>query len=87
MAGLPELITYSKEEYIDEALKLFLDEEYYTSVLNKLSAVDLQKTVFHQSQLDAQSFVLALDYMMDNYKKLERDKETPAVIIPHYDGR
>lgn len=54
--GLDELIVYSYEEYIELALKLLFDDDFYNQIIHKLKNVDEKKYVDNNEELIHQEF-------------------------------
>jgi len=65
LAGLPELIATSDEEYIELALKLIHDDPWREGLKNRLITTDLDATIYAAS--DAEAFGRAFDDLLRNH--------------------
>ena len=84
MAGLPELIASSTEEYVGLVVRLIHDDDYRRSLESRLKEADLNHTVFNRA--DAKHFRTAIDYLIANHEALRNDKDRSPIRIDHAPG-
>jgi hypothetical protein len=79
MAGLPELVAPSPLEYIDLVLRLIHDDDYRQALEGRLREADLEKTIFNRA--DARYFRTAVNYLIANHGRLQKDKSRSPIRI------
>jgi hypothetical protein len=79
MIGLDELVASSDEGFIDLVLRLIRDDAYRSAIEERLLAADLQGTIF--SRAEATSFRKAIEYLIANHERLERDSDRSPIRI------
>jgi hypothetical protein len=84
MAGLPELVASSPEEYIDLVVRLIHDDGYRRALEGRLREADLKNTVFGRE--DAQYFRKAVDYLVANHQTLQKDNDRSPIRIGRDSG-
>jgi hypothetical protein len=79
MAGIPELIATSDDEYVKIVKRLIDDERFRMKISNRLAAADLEGTVF--SAQTAGSFCEAFDYLIANHDRLSGESDRSPIRI------
>jgi hypothetical protein len=79
MAGLPELVASSPEEFVDLVVRLIHDDGYRRALEGRLREADLENTVF--SRADARYFRKTIDYLIANHEALQRDTDRSPIRI------
>jgi hypothetical protein len=79
MAGLPELVAQSEDEYLEKAERLIKDDDYREDLAARLRETDLNATVFSTSE--APVFLRAVEYLIENHETLKAEGERKAIVI------
>ncbi len=79
MAGLPELIASSPEEYIDLVVRLIHDDGYRRTLEGRLREADLKNTVFGRE--DGRYVRKGIDYLIANHESLQKDQDRSPICI------
>ena len=78
-AGVPELIATSAVEYVDLVTRLIHEDDFRAACVDKLRRADLNATVFDRG--DARYFRKAIDYLLTNHEKLQRENTRSPIYI------
>jgi hypothetical protein len=84
MAGLPELVAASPEEYVDLVVRLIHDDDFRRGLEDRLRRADLRNTIFNRG--DARYFRKAVDYLIANYETLRKDTDRSPIRIERDPG-
>ena len=76
---LEELVTCNNEQYIEKAIELINNDSYRKSITNKIMGINLREKIFDSNE--PQYFKKAVDFLIDNYEALKRDKSKVPIII------
>jgi hypothetical protein len=79
LAGVPELAATCEEEYVAIALRLIADDAWRTELSQRLRSADFDDSLF--STGDAKYFPQAIEYLVDNHERFQRDGERTAIRI------
>ncbi len=79
MAGLPELVASSPEEYVDLVVRLIHDDEYRKSLEGRLREADVTNTVFGRA--DGRYFRKAIEYLIANHESLQKEGDRSPIRI------
>ncbi len=79
LAGTPELIAASDDQYVKIVTRLIDDERFRVKIRNRLAAADLEATVF--SAKTAGSFCEAIDYLIANHERLRTETDRSPIRI------
>lgn len=77
--GLEELVAKNRDEYIEKVLKLINDDEYRTTIINKIGAINTER-VFDEFT-DKKALKKALDYLIENREELKNSNKREPIII------
>ena len=77
MAGTPELIATSDDEYVEIVTRLIQDDDFRRDIHVRLAAADLDQTIFDTS--GAGCFREAVDYLIAHHERLSRDPDRRAI--------
>jgi hypothetical protein len=77
--GLEELIAHSEEEYVEKAVRLANDDDYRERLQQHLRETDLKACLYEDG--NAQYFRKAIDYLIENHDRLQREKSREPIYI------
>ncbi len=79
MAGVPELIAASEEEYVENALRLIADDAWRCELSQRLRSTDFDNSLFGTS--DAPYFGRAIEYLVENHDRLQWGGDRAAIRV------
>jgi predicted O-linked N-acetylglucosamine transferase (SPINDLY family) len=77
--GLGELVAENESQYVELAVRLIHDDAYRLACQQRLQQADLDATIFDTS--DAQAFRRAVDFLIANHERLQRDPDRSPIHI------
>lgn len=77
--GLSELITDNPQDFASLTLRLIHDDVYRKNLRQKISTVNLETSIFQTES--RHSFKKAIDYLITNHDRLQRDKVKNPIFI------
>ena len=79
IAGLPELIARTSEEYIASILRLINDDEFRRRMRAKIMTVDLKASFAKQE--NPANYLKAIDYLIENHDRLKAEDSRAPILI------
>ncbi len=77
--GMGELAARSTEEYVDLIVKMTNDDNYRRRQMKKARVANVHKTIADQKKVE--SFVRAVDYLIENHETLKKDVSREPIYI------
>jgi predicted O-linked N-acetylglucosamine transferase (SPINDLY family) len=77
--GLAELVAKSPSEYTQLTLKLINNQDYYQTMRERITQLDLQNEVFQSS--NGQTFKKAIDFLIQNHYQIQSDTSKKPIRI------